>query len=180
MALFLIKHKLASEDVPGFAGLVDLVLLLTCIKYKMHFEFKQEAKAKSSEREYVKKLRSLLENIFCTSDDDKEGLVETDRYPADEPTDEENTIRLGEPTTLHSLEAIQATVFSLFRGHFHASKSSFHKHFALFLFDEGIDFTDIVSFHISKIMEHPKIRELVVRRMNLHSEATEQYQGKFF
>lgn len=50
MVLFLIKNKslFSGEDVKQFPKLMELVLLLTCLKYEMFYEFKQEVKAKET------------------------------------------------------------------------------------------------------------------------------------
>lgn len=46
MVLFLMKNKslFSSDEVKSFPKLMELVLLLTCLKYEMFFEFKSEAK----------------------------------------------------------------------------------------------------------------------------------------
>jgi hypothetical protein len=97
-----------------------------------------------------------------------------------EGNDEFNEVNLEDPLDNTNVLNIEAQVISIFRDNYSVSKSTFHKHFGLFLFDEGVGFEDILTFKLDKMMKARPIRELVLKRMTLHSNAPEAYQGKLF
>ena len=98
MVLFLIKNKslFSGEDVKQFPKLMELVLLLTCLKYEMFYEFKQEVKAKETAQSLKEKLWLLLKEIF-EDDEDAGQLLTLEWYPAEEENDEGNSIKLSDP-----------------------------------------------------------------------------------
>lgn len=157
---------------------MELVLLLTCLKYEMFFEFKQEAKAKETSGSLKEKYKLLLRKIF--EEDDEDMKVEGDTYPDKEENDEGNSIRLTDPLEHPKIENYEELLFSLFWKSFKKSKSIFHWHFSQFLFDQGVDFEKIVTFNPVNIAKDTQIWDLIILRMNLHSKAPDTYQAKFF
>ena len=54
-------------------------------------------------------------------------------------------------------------------------KSIFHKHFGLYLYDEGIEFSRILKFKLEHMCENPDIEDLVIKRMAMQSKAPDTY-----
>ena len=86
--------------------------MLTCLKYEMFFEFKNEAKSKETTTSLKEKYKFLLKKIF-EDDEDSEIQIVHEKYD-EGPNDEGNTIKLSDPFASPQIENYEELLFSLF------------------------------------------------------------------
>ena len=105
-------------------------------------------------------------------EDDEHYIPTNDQYDSDEENDTLNEITLdGEVEPLTS-EQVQSQIIDIFWQEYtndglHVCKSIFHKHFSLYLYDEGIEFSRILKFKLEQICDNSDIEELVIKWMAL-------------
>ena len=169
MQAFLLKNLTLNqtEEMPGFQRIVELMLLLLSIRYDKFTDYKQVLRTRLSESGVVKFGRDLLEKLFMEAEDDESYVPMHDRYDDAEENDYENAITMDSPVEALSVEHVEAQMLEVFRQQYtndglHVCKSIFHKHFGLYLYDEGIEFSRILKFKLEHMCENPDIEDLVI------------------